>query len=308
MTVATPDPRRVVTVIIPTYNDPRLPQCLQAVAALDEPTGWRIEVVVVDNRSDVPPRQLVESLPNATFIVESRRGSYAARNTGIAMATGEILAFTDSDCRPAQDWLVAAIGRLEVEPQLAAVAGRVRTSFERGRPRSPVEWWEAVEAFPQEWYVGQGFGVTANLVVRRKAGESVGWFDAAAQSGGDRDFGRRLTDSGGRLAYAPDAAVSHPARTTWRELFTKGRRTAKGHARLETVQRRPLWHFPIAVYWFAVELYSVVKRGLTHPELDDLSARVQYVVAGFIFRSFWFLEKWRWRLLYARQAARGTLE
>ena len=292
--------RRVVTVVVPHFNDPRLPACLAALAELEEPAGWRIERVVVDNGSDVPPRELVETTSDATFVLEPSGGSYAARLAGLAVSTGEVIAFTDSDCRPDKDWLSVAIGRLEADPGIAAVAGRVRTVFDGERPDSAVGWWERIEAFPQHEYVRDGYGVTANLVVRREAGESVGWFDAGAMSGGDRDFGRRLTASGRVLVYEDDAVVSHPARTSWRELLTKGGRTAKGEARLETLRHAGPRDFAVSSFWWAFTVVRVLKRALTHPGLPDRSARAQYLTVGVVFRVFWFAEKCRWRVRYAR--------
>lgn len=298
---------RVVSVIVPAYNDPLLPSCLEALSCLETPEGWRIELVVVDNLSDQPLAALADAWPEVTFLVETRRGSYAARNAGLALACGEVLAFTDSDCRPAEDWLVVALRRLEEEPGVSAVAGRVDNVFDSGRPSSPVGWWEAVEAFPQHEYVANGYGVTANLVVRRVAGESVGWFDGEAQSGGDADFGRRLTQSGGVLRYEADAVVRHPARTTWRELTAKGRRTAKGHARMEELRGGGVLQVLRSIYALIKKLTSVVERSLVRPELDGPSARLQYLCVGLAFRTFWFVEMCRWRVRYHRQAARGAL-
>lgn len=301
----TGDPR-VVSVVVPAYNDPLLPSCLKALSSLDTPPGWRIELIVVDNASDQPVAVLADAWPHVTFLVEPRRGSYAARNTGLAVATGEVVAFTDSDCQPAQDWLVVVLRRLEEEPGVSAVAGRVQTVFDSGRPSSPAGWWEALEAFPQQRYVRNGYGVTANLIVRRAAGDSVGWFDAAAQSGGDADFGRRLTGSGGVLVYEGDAVVGHPARPTWRELSAKGRRTAMGHARMEHLRGSGIGGVVTSVYALLKQLLSVVKRSATRPELDSPSARLQYLVGGIAFRVFWFVELCRWRVHYQRQAALGA--
>ena len=300
-----PDRRRLITVIVPTYNDPRLPLCLASLREMETPPHSRVEIIVVDNGSDEPSRGLVEG-SGARFLVELRRGSYAARNTGLEVARGEIVAFTDSDCQVARDWLVAAVAHLDEDPGLAAVAGRVRTVFDTGRPSSPAGWYESVHAFPQESYVKQGFGVTANLVVRRTAGDAVGWFDSAALSGGDLDFGRRLTRSGGRLAYAADAVVAHPARATWAELFAKGRRTAQGQGRLDAVQGAKLRHFAKSTVWFGVELFRVFHHGFTHRDLPDASARAQYIAAGVSYRVLWYVQRIRWRLHYARELAQAT--
>ena len=300
MTDPSATPGRVVTVVVPHFNDPRLPASLDALDALRTPPGWRIELIVVDNGSEQSPRAVVEAHRGAIYLSEPRGGSYAARNTALQVATGEIVAFTDSDCRPDPDWLVAALRHLEEHPEVAAVAGRVQTVFDTKRPESAVGWWEALEAFPQHVYVKEGFGVTANLVVRRSAGDALGWFDGAALSGGDREFGGRLTASGQVVAYEPEAVVSHPARTSWRDFLTKGRRTAKGQGRLDAIQGAGAASFLRSVVRLGINVLQIGKRGLTDPRLPDWSARLQYMGVGVFFRVFWFVERYRWRAHYRR--------
>src|SRR5690554_2984846 len=97
-----------ISVIIPTYKDwERLALCLQALENQSfKPSNF--EIIVINNLpGDLPPAAF--KLPkNAVLVDEGKPGSYAARNTGIGMAKGEILAFTDSDCIPHKDWLINA--------------------------------------------------------------------------------------------------------------------------------------------------------------------------------------------------------
>src|SRR6185437_12388918 len=83
-----------------------------------------VEVIVVDNGSSDASRDIASGHPAVTRVVtESRPGSYAARNAGLAVATGDLIAFTDADCLPASDWLrhgFAAVAR-----GLDLVAGHV---------------------------------------------------------------------------------------------------------------------------------------------------------------------------------------
>jgi len=103
------------SVIIPTYNRPaQLKTCLQALAAQAYPRD-RFEVLVVDDGSAEPPRELVASFSNSlniTLLTESHGGPSAARNAGAARARGEFLAFTDDDCAPTPEWLENIASRL----------------------------------------------------------------------------------------------------------------------------------------------------------------------------------------------------
>ena len=104
--------RSLVSVIIPVYNDAeRLKLCLDALARQTYP-GDRYEVIVVDNGSQQDPELVTSRYEQVTLAHEACRGSYAARNTGLALARGDVLAFTNSDCIPAADWIEHGVARL----------------------------------------------------------------------------------------------------------------------------------------------------------------------------------------------------
>jgi glycosyltransferase involved in cell wall biosynthesis len=223
-----------VTVVVPTYNDAeRLARCCRALAAQDY--EGRLEVIVVDNRSteDVA-RAIPAGDPRFRLIREDRRGSYAARNAGIAAATGDVLGFTDADCIPRSDWVRKAVRRLTDAAAPHAVGGAINLLFRHGdRPVTGPELYEVRHGFDQKRFVEEfGFAATANLIVSAEVIRSLGSFDADLKSGGDLDFGTRLTSSGLRLDYADDAVVDHPSRPTWKDLRLKSLRVAGGLADL----------------------------------------------------------------------------
>lgn len=274
----------LVSVVVPIKDDPRLDHCLAALGRQRLPAGWRVEVVVVDNGSRISPADIVSGHPGVRLVHEDQPGSYAARNCGVRASSGAMVAFTDSDCTPHDDWLAQSLAPLQATPDLAAVAGRVELTFPGDRPSTAAGWWEAVEAFPQQEFVTQGFGATANLLVRRSVGDAVGWFDAGAKSGGDVQFGRAVLRLGGRLAYLPEAVVRHPARTTSMEVLTKARRTARGQTRIrlregETALGLLLW----LAHQFRV-LGGNVRRCLTHDRLEGLRSRVLYLTMSVRYR------------------------
>lgn len=224
-----------VSVIVPVHNGvDRLHTCLAALTEQDYPAD-RVEVLVVDNASTedvssaLPPGD-----PRFHVLHEPRRGSYVARNTGAAMATGEVLAFTDADCIPRPDWLTSGVTTLLEEPAPDAVGGAINLVFRHGdRPHTPPEHYESLHGFEQQKYVERfSFAATANLFVRAATFRRVGAFNADLQSGGDLDWGTRLGRAGGRLVYAPATIIDHPSRPTWSELTHKSIRVAHGLADL----------------------------------------------------------------------------
>jgi len=94
-----------ISAIIPVYNDSiRLRTCLQALEEQTYPKG-AYEVIVVDNGSDESIEPIVAEFNQAKASYEPHPQSYAARNKGLSLARGGVIAFTDSDCIPAPDWI-----------------------------------------------------------------------------------------------------------------------------------------------------------------------------------------------------------
>ena len=218
-----------VSVIIPAYNDAkRLKLCLAALARQTYPD---FEVIVVDNGSqDVAAHERVcEAFDFVTFTTESKPGSYSARNKGLELAKGEVLAFTDSDCIPEPDWLENGVKRLADMEFKGLVAGRLAVFPEDSQRPLPVELHEMMFAFPQERYVrDSGYGVTGNMMTHKQVFNAIGPFNTTLLSGGDHDFGVRARAAGFKAVYAPEVCVQHPARRSFAEIKKKLRRTMGG--------------------------------------------------------------------------------
>jgi glycosyltransferase involved in cell wall biosynthesis len=192
----------------------------------------------VDNGSTDDLDSVLRSFPAVVRVSEARPGSYAARNRGLEVARGDILAFTDSDCLPEQDWLAAGVGDVMAHPGAGIVGGRVDLrAADPGRPTA-VELYELLWGFPQEAYItAERYSVTANLFTPRTVVEQVGPFNPSLKSGGDREWGGRVARAGYEIRYAPAAVVGHPARRTLAELGHKIRRIAGGRA--DRIRRSP---------------------------------------------------------------------
>jgi len=222
-----------VTVIIPFFNDARrLDRCLSAIEEGSYPAS---QIIAVDNGSTEDVAPVKAAHPNVTWMEEPKPGSYAARNRGLAEATGEVLAFTDSDCLPHRDWLrrgIEAMSRIGPE---AYVGGAVKIAFEDPDRPTVFEIYDDLFAFPQESYLRRsGFAVTANLFVTRAVVDRVGPFDDSVRSGGDYAWGNRVEAAGVPMAFAADALVFHPARGSLVEQRKKLDRTVRGSAELAT--------------------------------------------------------------------------
>ena len=219
-----------VSVIIPVYDDfQQLKKCLHALEDQTYPKG-SYEVVVVDNGSSESIEPVVAGFGQALAVREGRIGSYAARNKGLSLARGEVIAFTDSDCIPEPDWIEGGVARLRGTVGCGLVAGKVETFFEDPLRPTAVELYESATAFPQRRYVElRKYGATANLFTFKSVFEDVGPFDEGLRSGGDYEWGRRVHSSGYGQVYADDVRVWHPARRSFGQLRGKIVRVAGGH-------------------------------------------------------------------------------
>jgi glycosyltransferase involved in cell wall biosynthesis len=271
------DPR--LSVVVPVKDPSGLEDCLRALAAQDLPSG-SFEVVVVDNGA---PAGVVADLARrygCTAVDEPVPGSYRARNRGVAAARGEVLAFTDADCRPDGAWLARGLEALE--RGAGVVAGRVQVvAGDPARPH-PVEAYEVMHAFPQPTYVARGGGsVTANMITTRAVFEAVGMFREDLRSGGDLEWSRRAHAAGHRTVYEPAAVVVHPARRTYAEVYRKLVRVHAGAAAVGGTDGRS------ALRVRPKDLVPPVGalRRARDPRLPSLQARGAYV-AGSIFHRY----------------------
>ncbi len=266
-----------VSVVVPVRDSPEdLRRCVAALLAQDYPEDL-LDIVVADNGSARPPQGILPRTPRLQVLSEPRPGSYQARNAALAVARGEVIAFTDADCTPHPTWVRRGVAALDTAPAADAVGGAVHLVFAGGRPRTGAEWYEYLHAFPQEDYVRRGFSVTANLLTRRTVVDRIGLFDTTLESGGDAEWGRRLVAQGGHLRYAPSAVVDHPARASRREVIVKARRTTTGVAARRL--RRPRGR-AVLVRMLLGQVRSVVRCTATvwfWRQPDSMRARLAYL-------------------------------
>jgi GT2 family glycosyltransferase len=223
-----------IAVIIPHYNDvARLARCL---TALQPQLAPDVELVVVDNASTDSLDLARAALPGVRIVTEAAKGAALARNRGVAETTAPVLAFLDSDCLPAADWLaMARITGARIDGDL--FGGRIDVFDETPPPRSGAEAFETVFAFDWRGYIEKkGFSVTANLVTRREVFQVTGPFIHGVSE--DLEWCHRATAAGFRLRAAPDLRVGHPSRQDWPALRKKWVRMTREGFELEPSRAR----------------------------------------------------------------------
>lgn len=277
------------SVIVPTYGDwDALAGCLACLAAQTVPAE-AFEIVVADNNpGSAPPPALV--LPaNARRVHEPAPGSYAARNAAAATARGDILFFTDADCRPEPEWIAAGLAAFDADPTLARAAGAIVMTAAGPEWTAP-EIYDRLFNLRQARYVARGYAATANLAVRRATFARVGPFDARLRSSGDKEWNGRATALGLPIAFVAAMRVRHPARASFDALAAKRARVAGGKAAL---RRRTGLAARLSLLRLALPSSSAVRRILAEPGLG-LAMRLELLCLD-------------WRLQRAEGAARRAL-
>lgn len=223
-----------ITVIIPNYNGaPFIKTLCQSLKQQTLPRG-KYEIIIVDNGStDESPallNQYASDLPNLkTVVYTDIQSSYAARNYGASLAAGNILAFTDIDCRPQPDWLARISEFAKTTTGDFLLSGSVEL-VPRENEFNHYEWLDYCISLNQQKYSLTKTGATANLTVTKNVFLAVDGFKPII-SGGDRDFCRRIMKTVQPLfEYRPDIKVLHPARATRSEIRKKTARRSEGHA------------------------------------------------------------------------------
>ena len=216
-----------VSVIIPVYKDwDRIKLCLDSLAKQSYPRK-SYEVLVINNgdSSEIPKWLNNNIQSNLKIFSEIKKGSYAARNKGVNESIGDIIAFIDSDCIADSNWIME--GAKLINGGNSRVAGKIAIFPKNPSNPNLAEIYDMVFGFDQETSSSSGLSVTANLFVKRETFDRVGHFKSSMLSGGDTDWSKRATKMGVGLSYSDQVQISHPARSSIRELFMKRSRVSR---------------------------------------------------------------------------------
>lgn len=232
-----------VSVVVCAYTEDRWQALCAAVrSALGQDFPADEVIVVIDHN----PRLLyraAQALPAEVRVLPNAcgKGLSGARNTAIAAARGQILAFLDDDAAAEPDWLAALLPHFD-DPEVVGVGGYARPSWPAGRRRPPTLPAAGRSAGELDWVVGctyRGQPVEAapirnlmgcNMAVRSDVFGRAGGFHEGLGRIGRTPLGCEETEwcirvsqrlPGSRFVFEPAARVRHqvsPDRLTWRYL------------------------------------------------------------------------------------------
>ena len=212
------------SIVIPTRRRPAtLHGCLAAIASSDYPHD-RMETIIVDDGgyggsalnetvAQMRGRLSVRVLRTAGL------GPAGARNAGAKDAGGEVLAFTDDDCRVDPGWLRTLCCSIARSEETAAGGQTVNGLRNNRWSAASQHIIDLVYAYYNADPRRAAFLTTNNLAVRKRAFDELGGFDESYRTAEDREFCRRWLARGHQLVYVPEAIVSHEHELSAAEFF-----------------------------------------------------------------------------------------
>ncbi|MFC1886685.1 mycofactocin biosynthesis glycosyltransferase MftF, partial [Thermodesulfobacteriota bacterium] len=204
-----------VSVIIPVRNRPcDIKACLQSLMELDYPPEKR-EIIVVDDASTDDTPVVVSTFPvRSIFLKEHKQASFC-RNLGAKRATGDLVAFIDSDCLSDPLWL-KELTPLFKDPSVGAVGGMVDAYFNKKGLDRYEKTHSSLNMGPRYRRSSEKdrffYTPSCNLLVRRDLFLDLGGFKDDLVVGEDVDFCWRMQDAGHHVEYRPIGRVRHKHR------------------------------------------------------------------------------------------------
>ncbi len=243
-----------ISIVVCSYNaEPNLRDCFEGLRQLDYPD---FEVIVVDDGSSDGTASITDEY-GFRLIRTENRGLSSARNTGMQAATGEIIAYLDSDARPDPHWLTylaytflttkhAAVGG----PNLPPPGDGALADCVANAPGAPIH--VLLTDSEAEHIPG------CNLAIRKDCLLAIGGFDPQFRvAGDDVDVCWRLHQRGWTLGFNPAALVWHHARNSIRAYWKQQVGYGKAEALLQ--RKWPEKYNPVGHIRWTGRLYN---RGL----------------------------------------------
>jgi O-antigen biosynthesis protein len=235
-----------VSVVVCAYTERRWDDIVRAVASVAAQTRPADELVLVIDHNEALAQRAAAELSGVTVVPNAHaRGLSGARNTGIELAAGEVIAFLDDDAAARPDWLDRLLAPYR-DPAVVAVGGTAVPRWPDGTARpATLPAGDRLGRGELDWvvgcsYAGQPAGLAevrnlmgSNMSFRREVFAMVGGFSDGLGRIGSTPLGCEETElcirvrqrmPHARVVFEPGAVVTHrvgEARTGWRYLLRR---------------------------------------------------------------------------------------
>lgn len=212
----------MVSIIICTYNrDKFFSEALESLIKQTE-NPKNFEILIVNNNStdntENISKEFIQQHPELeiNYINEPRQGLSFARNKGIKVAKGEIIAFMDDDAIARKDYVEKIVLNFEKYTEYGAVGGKVIPIYGDNEQEpvwmskyiqgvvSKVDYGDKTKPFSKKYPAG------CNMVFRKEIFQKYGYFNTnLVYRGDDKYIFYKLKKHGEKILYAPDVLVYH---------------------------------------------------------------------------------------------------
>ncbi|MGV1005437.1 MAG: glycosyltransferase family 2 protein [Candidatus Nanopelagicales bacterium] len=237
-------------VVICAYTDQRWDVTLAAVASAQtqQPPPQEL-ILVVDNNPELEARFIAHLTDVRVVPNHNKSGVSGARNTGVELATADVVVFLDDDAAARPGWL-AGLARHYADPDVLGVGGRIDPDWATQRPR----WWPT----EFDWvvgcsYTGQVAGVVRNLI------------------GANASFRRKLFDDGGfQTDIGRSALVELPLGCEETEFCIRTGKARPNGVFLYDDQAAVAHHVPLARQTFSYFRSRCWSEGLSKAQMTQI--------------------------------------
>ena len=215
-----------VCLAVATYNSvSTIVSCVESLVATEYPDK---EIIIVDDGSTDETLEVLKKYP-VKVIQQNHQGVSAARDNAFRNSTGEIVAYTDSDCMVDKQWVNELIKPFS-DSQVGAVTGK--TIFQTdSRCTSRIRSLDIEERYTKRnTYTGLANGT--NCAIRKKILEEIGGFNPEWFHAEDTEVSYRILQKGFKIYYQSTAIVRHVPEGDWKSYLRKRYRGTKAHLRI----------------------------------------------------------------------------
>ena len=218
-----------ISVVVGIRNEERfIEECIESLLRLDYPQD-SYEIIIIDGMSTDKTRDLVQKYP-VRLLLNERKNVAAARNLGVKNARGDLVAFTDGDCKVYSQWLKILVLEMQNAPDDVVCVGGPNLIFDT----DPI--FGRIVGYAQETFLGSGGSAQSknstkkhyvsslpncNAMYKKSAIQEVGCFDERFLIGQDGDLNYRIGKRGHKFLYIPEAQVLHHRRGTFKSFSVR---------------------------------------------------------------------------------------
>jgi glycosyltransferase involved in cell wall biosynthesis len=213
----------LLSVIIPSYNSENtIRKCVESI--LNQAFSGEHEVILVDSSADRTPHIVSSMYPLVKLIhLERKTDPGTARNIGLAEARGDVIAFIDSDCVAARDWLA------KIEEAHRSSYNVVGGSVQNGNDVNSLVAWagyisEFREFIPEQHKKEVNHIPTCNISYKKGIFRRYGMFQGKYYPQEDLVFNHNLSLRGEKILFDPAIQVYHHHRTKLKDYFAHQRK------------------------------------------------------------------------------------